>query len=310
MKISILLSLLMLAVLPGCSLFERDIQELEAMESQEPPFDPEEAKNSLVGQLNPDIPDSTTVASSSSEAEISRLQTKVAALETKVDVLTASLEKVQMLRSQPVIEAASPEPNLAAPVASSASGVEENHMEVDGPVVSSAPSRPFQTNVVARSDSPAQSGVGAEREFRSAMDLFQSGKNMEASVKFTMMAKKFPRHLLAGHALYWAGESAARAKQWSVAMENWEAVEKNYPRSTYVPETLVGLAKAYETQGDANKALYYRELVRKSFPQSPVVLSLQMKSSVSSKAAAPAPSTGSDEDFPEYSESTDESNAE
>jgi len=174
MKISILLSLLMLALLPGCSLFERDIQELEAMESQEPPFDPEEAKNSLVGQLNPDIPDSTSVPSSSSEAEISRLQTKVAALETKVDVLTASLEKVQMLRSQPVIEAASPEPNLAAPVANSASGMEENHMEVDGPVVSSAPARPVQTNVVARSDSAPQSGIGAEREFRSAMDLFQS----------------------------------------------------------------------------------------------------------------------------------------
>lgn len=307
MKISILLSLLSLALLPSCSLFQRDIQELEAMESQEPPFDPAESKDSLVGHLNPELPDSTSVPSASSEAEISRLQTKIAALETKVDVLSASLEKVQMLRSQPVIEASSPEPNLAAPVANSPLNSDDSHLQLDGPVVSSAPARPLQPAMSVKNDAIQQPSAGAEREFRSAMDLFQSGKNMEASVKFTLMAKKFPRHLLAGHALYWAGEAAARAKQWSVAMENWEAVEKNYPRSTYVPEALVGLAKAYETQGDANKALYYREVVRKSFPQSPVVLSLQTRSTLSPKASAPAIS---EEEIPEYSESTDESNEE
>lgn len=302
MKLLLILTFVSALVLPSCSLFQRDMEELEAMENGEPPFDPRESKESLESNLNPEIPDSTTVASTGSDAEISRLQTKISALETKVDVLTASLEKIQLQKSQPIIEASTnPEPNLAAPVASE---METQFHNEDKSMVSSAPTRPAMAAPTQLPDvvKSGNSG-GAERDFRAAMDLFQSGKNMEASVKFSMVAKKFSRHLLAGHALYWAGESAARAKQWTVALENWEALEKNYPRSTYVPDALAGLAKAYEAQGDAAQAKNYRETLKRSFPNSPVVLSLQMRTD-HKVSRTQAPST--EEAVPEFSDSTEE----
>lgn len=302
MKLLLILTFVSALILPSCSLFQRDMEELEVAENGEPPFDPRETKESLENNLNPEITDSTTVASSGSEAEISRLQTKISALETKVDVLTANLEKIQLQKAQPIIEAsANPEPNLAAPVANE---MESQIHNEDNAMVSSAPTRPAISTPTHLPDAvKSTNSGGAEREFRAAMDLFQSGKNMEASVKFSLVAKKFSRHLLAGHALYWAGESAARAKQWTVALENWEALEKNYPRSTYIPDALAGLAKAYEAQGDVAQAKTYRDTLKRSFPNSPVALSLQMRTEHKiSRTQAPA----TEEAVPEFSDSSEE----
>jgi TolA-binding protein len=301
MKLLICLAFLSILALPSCSLFQRDLEDLEAAESNEPPFDPSESRESLEGQLNPEAIDSSSVASTGVDTEISRLNTKISALETKLDVLSASLEKVQLQKSQPVIEAA-PEPNLAAPV-------EVNYENEQSATVSSAPARPAQPLMELPESPKTISGGSVEKEFRMAMDMYQSGKNVEASTKFSLIAKKYPRHLLAGHSLYWAGESAARAKQWSVALENWELLEKSYPRSAYIPDALAGLARAYENQGDSSKARSYRESLIRAFPNSPVVLSLQLKTEKSLNKAKT--SDTSDLETPEYSpESTAEDSLE
>jgi TolA-binding protein len=301
MKLLICLVFLSILTLPSCSLFQRDLEELEAAESNEPPFDPSDSKESLEGQLNPDVSDSTNVASTGVDTEISRLNTKISALETKIDVLSASLEKVQLQKSQPVIEA-NPEPNLAAPV-------EVSFENEQNATVRSAPARPAHPTMELPDATKTINIGAAEKEFRMAMDMFQSGKNVEASTKFSLIARKYPRHLLAGHSLYWAGEAAARAKQWSVALENWEMLEKSYPRSAYIPDTLAGLAKAYENQGDSTKARTYRETLIRAFPNSPVVLSLQLKTE---KSISKAKSLDTSElEAPEYNpESTDEGSLE
>jgi TolA-binding protein len=130
------------------------------------------------------------------------------------------------------------------------------------------------------------------------MELFQSGKNLEAASRFALFAKKYPRHLLASHALYWAGEASARAQQWSIAMENWEELQKAYPRSAYVPEALAGLARAYEKQGNPSKAQMYRSTLMKAFPKSPVALSLN--TTAAEPTAQPQPAA--DEQIPSYDE--------
>ncbi|MGZ3694935.1 MAG: tetratricopeptide repeat protein [Bdellovibrionota bacterium] len=214
-------------------------------------------------------------AAPSVESEVSRMNTKISALETKLDVLTSNMERLDMQRQQPVIEAqASPQPTMAAPV------------EVpESTQVSAAPIQPaalLPTDVKSASSAAADSAP--EKEFRSAMVLFQNGKNMEAASHFALLAKKYPQHLLASHSLYWAGEASARGQQWSLATENWEELEKRYPRSAYVPEALAGLAHAYESQGDAAKASTYKNILLRSFPKSPVALSFH---SSSSQAEAP-----------------------
>lgn len=208
------------------------------------------------------------------DSQVAQLNTKIAALETKVDVLTASLERVQAERAQPVIHAdTSPQPTMAAPVELSA----EAPVQIEEPAqthISAAPARPAPVPVKIKAPAERNSAAasGAEKEFRGAMQLFQNGQNLEAASRFALVAKKYPNHLLAGHALYWAGEAAARGQQMGLAGDNWAELEKRYPRSAYLPEALAGLAKAHEAQGDTAKAAHYRSLLLKSFPKSPVAL--------------------------------------
>lgn len=238
------------------------------------------------------------------EAEVSRLNTKIAALETKVDVLSANLERIQAQKAQPVIQA-EPQAHLAAPVSDATEIQDQTKTQV-----SAAPSRPSRVATVAHeSEEPAAktSTTAAEREFRVGMQLFQNGQNLEAASRFALMAKKFPHHLLAAHALYWAGEAASRGQQWAIAVDNWSELEKHYPRSAYMPEALAGLAKAHEAQGEAAKAKLYRTLLARSFPKSPVA----MKSGAEPMDAAPArrisragvsPAPGEEEPAPIFEE--------
>jgi TolA-binding protein len=211
---------------------------------------------------------------SAMDTEISKLHTKISALETKVEVLNAGLERLQAQKSQPVIQAEMPSQHaMAAPLETAHPAEEASGEAQEGEAeVSAAPIRP--------APAPAKTvdtatNAGAERDFRAAMKLFQSGRNLESASQFAMVAKKYPDHLLAAHALYWAGEASARGQQWSIAIENWSELEKKYPHSAYLPEALAGLAKAYESQGDTAKAKKYRSLVAKSFPKSPVAMRVE-----------------------------------
>jgi TolA-binding protein len=252
-------------------------------EANKPPFDPSETAETI---------EELAANPASLESEVSRLNTKVSALETKLDVITANLERSQMQRAQPVIEAqATPQENMAAPV-------EEFPEESQ---VSSAPIRPVPLAAPPPAKIFDTKSSGAEKEFSGAMELFQGGKNLEAASRFALFAKKFPQHLLASHALYWAGESSARAQQWSLALQNWEELETQYPRSAYLPEALAGLAKAHERQGNPAKAKAYRDTLARAFPKSPVALTLQMGSEgKSSRREAPAPTA--EENIPSYDE--------
>lgn len=270
-------------LLSSCSLLQRNTDEFE--DESAPPFDPAESSQTLdtEGEVMASSPTSL-------ESEVSRLNTKISALETKLDVLTASVERNQLRKTQPIIEAQSdPQPNMAVPV-------EEEVVEESAVQLSSAPSRPAALPVAVKSSSGSSAGI--EKEFQAAMELFQSGKNLEAASRFALFAKKNPRHLMASHALYWAGEAGARAQQWSLAMENWEELERLYPRSAYVPEALAGLARAYENQGNPSKAAAYRNTLLRGFPKSPTALALQINrggESASPRPASPASSAGENE---------------
>jgi len=248
--------------------------------------------------------------SSGRDTEVARLKTKIAGLETKVEVLTASLERAQAMKSQPIIQAeAQPETNMAAPV-NMAEEIQEQ-----SPQISAAPARPAPAPILIKSmDAPVVGASAAEREFRASMQLFQNGQNLEAASRFALMAKKFPNHLLAGHALYWAGEANARGKQMGMAADNWLELENLYPRSAYLPEALAGLAKAYERQGDTAKAQQYRSLVLNSFSKSPVALRLsperhlapQAANSVRAASHAPAEPSAVEEQAPTFESSSEE----
>lgn len=289
------------ASLFSCSLLQRHSGGSDEDGSEQPSAPATESANDNNGPLF--TPTGQEVGASP-ESEVSRLNTKIAALETKVDVLSANLERLQAQRSQPVIQA-EPQANLAAPVdvppkadGDAATGAQTEAGDQTQPKqVSAAPVRPARHLPAMKKDLTTGDGVAesskpssaAEREFRAGMQLFQNGQNLEAASRFALMAKKFPHHMLAAHALYWAGESAARAQQWSIATENWGELEKKYPHSAYIPEALAGLARAYDAQGDASKSKLYRSILQRSFPKSPVAMKSGTEQPLdASSMAAPA----------------------
>lgn len=236
------------------------------------------------------------------ESEVARLNTKISALETKLDVLSSSMERMQMKDSQPVIEAenAAPQPNMAAPVAA---GESEDESEASTVQVSSAPARPKELPSSIKVNAPNVTGK-VEKEFKINMVLFQNGKNQEASNGFLTLAKKYPQHLLASHALYWSGEASARAQQWSSAMDSWSELERSYPRSAYLPDALAGLSRAYEKQGNVSKAMSYKATLMKAFPKSPVALNFvsSSRAPVLNHASAKAARNTTEEEVPTYQE--------
>jgi TolA-binding protein len=284
------------ACLFSCSLLQR--------RGESGPEEEAEVQDTDLGKDAPLFTPTGQENGSGGEPEIARLNTKIAALETKLDVITASMERMQAQREQPLIHAEpQAQPSLAAPVAE----LQEIKDQPQTAQISAAPDRPSRLPRLERVDPGLQAAPlssNAEREFREGMQLFQAGRNLEAASHFALMAQKYPKHLLAGHALYWAGEANAREKQWSLAKENWLELEKDYPRSAYLPEALAGLAKAFESQGDGAKGKYYRAILLRSFPKSPVALQDAPQGVPAAQAIrddpSPAPVADDEEPVPVY----------
>lgn len=278
-----LLLIVLFTTISSCALLRRDLEAEETSESEQE--------------------ESHAVKSPEMDNEVSRLTTKVSALETKLDVLTATLEKMQMKKAQPIIEAETePQKSMSAPVlepmnASSESDVAEMESEKSPSTLATTSAQeqtPFEPLFYGESES----------DFKSAMTLFQNGKNIEAASRFSVLAKKYPKHPLASHALYWAGEANAREKQWSMAIQNWEQLEKLYPTSTYVADAMAGLSRAYEMQGDTTKSVSYKNTVLQSFPNSPVALNLHTKGSTAQTATSSA-APARKEEIPEFHQPED-----
>lgn len=292
----------------SCSLLQRHIaeedagvQDLEAESSEDGPlFDANGQEMSSSSESGR--------SGQNRDAEVARLNTKIAALETKVDVLTSNLERVQAMKSQPVIEAAPrPQANMAAPVE-----IAEEDSE-PAPLISAAPAKPAPVIIKpsAATGSAQNVGSAAEKEFRAAMQLFQNGRHLEAASRFALVAQKHSNHLLAAHALYWAGESSFRAQQMGLAAENWTELEKRYPRSAYLPEALAGLAKAYDAQGETSQASHYRSLLLKAFPKSPVALKMghEQAPARAARTMSHAPAAAPEEEAPSYEGESEELDA-
>ena len=231
------------------------------------------------------------------EAEVSKLKARLEAMETKLDVMSNSVDRSQMKQSQPQIvaetaEAAEPQASMAAPV----SEQPVDSAEVSAAAVSKPAAKVLPSEPVAR---VTEGSTVVEKDFKIAMSYFQSGRNLEAAAKFSSIAKQFPNHLLAGHALYWAGEASARGQQWSTAIENWETVERSYSHSAYLADSLAGLSRAYEAEGNLAKAKQYRDNLTRSFPTAPVTMNLVTHSNreaVQEQKEAIDPSAPSKED--------------
>lgn len=244
-------------LLAGCSVFERTPEE-----TNEPPFPP-----SSVSEDTGTAPAAENVM----ENEIARLNTKIEALETKLAALSDNVSTQKAAADQPRLRAESPL-SEDAPIDAASQDVDPESLPTKLPHNAKSA---LATEVAGADMSNSMQGSGnVEKDFQAAMKTLNAGNYKEAANRFFAISKNYPQHPLASHALYWAGESAARARNWKIAITHWSNLETNHPRSIYVAEALAGLANAHANAANAEQAKHYRDILIRAFPDSPAATSL------------------------------------
>lgn len=180
------------------------------------------------------------------EHEVSRLNEKLSAMEVKLNALQAEIEARR---------AAIPERISYDETTSSASAPDPT-----------LPNKVKNNNVEPK--------VHVETEFKTALKRYQEGKYLDASMQFYEVSKNYSGHLLASHALFWAGDAHARSGQWTMATKRWEELTTRYPKSIFIPDAFAGLAQAFSKQNNAERAGYYRNILYKNYPDAPATLNL------------------------------------
>jgi TolA-binding protein len=225
------------------------------------------------------------------ENEIARLNTKVEALETKLASLDSRASEEAVRSAQPKLSAVASSDD---PHANESLSNDQDPEAMESGNVSSrlATKLPPVTKMAAESSSsliageemdssPTISG-SVEKDFQASMRFFENGNYKEAANRFFAVSKEYKNHILASHALYWAGESAAKAKNWKIAISHFSNLETNYPRSVYMADALAGLANAYSASANPTKARHYQQVTTSAFPEVAATMEFSSTSKLSS----------------------------
>ncbi len=102
--------------------------------------------------------------------------------------------------------------------------------------------------------------------YNQAYNDYLKGNYDLAIAGFEDFLKKFPATSLTAHAQYWIGESYFNKKEYRQAIDAYERVTANYPRSDKVPAALTKAGLAYVETGNAAKG---RELLKQVLDKHP-----------------------------------------
>jgi len=104
--------------------------------------------------------------------------------------------------------------------------------------------------------------------YRLAYSDFSSGKYDIAIVGFKSYLDKYPQGELASLAQYYLGECYYSQSGWQSAYDQYDLVEKNYPKSDSVPAARLKKALSLELMGKAKEARGLFDALIKDFPNS------------------------------------------
>jgi tol-pal system protein YbgF len=112
-----------------------------------------------------------------------------------------------------------------------------------------------------------------EREYKSALDLYNLKQLNQAKEKFIEFIKKYPKTPLTDNAYFWLGVIYRDLGDSARAEAVWRTFEERCKRGEMVdcnklPSAYLQLARLYEVQGNSEKAKEYYEAILKEFPLS------------------------------------------
>jgi tol-pal system protein YbgF len=117
---------------------------------------------------------------------------------------------------------------------------------------------------------PATSGLPAQRQYDSAMELLRAGDYPSAERGLELFVDLNPDHPLASNAAYWMAETLYVRKNYAAAASgfarNYRTYGKDAPKA---PDNLLKLGMSLFGLGDADKACVSYDELAKEFPNAP-----------------------------------------
>jgi tol-pal system protein YbgF len=199
-------------------------------------------------------------------------------LQSQVETLKSETERTQRevaeSRTRPKKIA-----KTASPTTASAKHPEESLLPI-APGTSELPTvrlgnhdllRMEETTAAKKEVKPISSGAEdptASEAYNNAYRPFEEEKYTEAALALEAFAKKYPTHSYADNALFWAGESYFRNREFGKAVERFERVGREFPTGNKVPDALLRAGSCYLRLAKPTEAKRAFERVLGMYPQS------------------------------------------
>jgi TolA-binding protein len=203
-----------------------------------------------------------TSALSRAQSRIEELDAKVSAMSDKLEQTKVALDNMsgnKPIKTEAVGSAKQPDPATqledAHPVVKATSSEGRRLLKMDGAVV----------------------------DFTKALAPFKAGKYSDSELLFNKFTEKYPEHILAGSAQFYAGESYYLMGEYKLALNEYGKVVSSFASSPRVASAMVRMAHCYDAVGNKSEGARTMALAKDLFEGNP---SLDWPGNTNTPAAA------------------------
>jgi TolA-binding protein len=206
------------------------------------------------------------------EEEQNAIKAQQIKTEERVDALSQNLASLRLEMERLRVEGRTSLPQLISSKPENAS--QSQPAKVEG----QPKTQPIQPEPSVQRPQEGQRGVETpssdyEKEYKSALDLYNLRQLNQAKEKFIEFIKKYPKTPLTDNAYLWLGIIYRDLGDNVRAEAVWRTLEERCKRGEMVdcnklPSVYLQLARLYEAQGNNEKAKEYYEAILKEFPLS------------------------------------------
>jgi tol-pal system protein YbgF len=129
---------------------------------------------------------------------------------------------------------------------------------------------------------------GENRVYEAAQGQRRIGNYQGAIAGFQNFLKQYPKSNLAPRAQYWIGDSYFNLREFNQAIASQQVLQKNYPNSPTVPDSMLNMASSQIEMGDAAAGRKTLEDILAKFPISDAANKAKRRLTTLSASEAPA----------------------
>lgn len=218
-------------------------------------------------------------AGCASQRDFNNLKTELDALKARNDKLekdigTISSDKSQALKNQAAIQAQFND--LQTQIRDIQGRIEEMSA---APKTDTTKVRDMEARIKALEDMNKGQAVAASSKnlYNTGIDKFNAGKFLEALKIFDSYVADNPNGDLVDNSSFWAGECLFMEGNYEAAMDRYDIVLKNYPKSPKVPDCLYKEGLALIELGDSEAGRLSLEKVVRTYPDTEAARKARIK---------------------------------